>query len=328
MKRMRWMDVSGRPARAAGAGGTSITMKLKAIFKLARPEHWIKNGIVLVPVIFAQRMDDSRAWLLAVLAAAAFSLVAGGIYVVNDICDRRRDRLHPAKKDRPLAAGRIGVPAAAIEAVVLAAGGLVLALAVGRALVAVLAAYLLLQLAYSLFLKRKIIVDVICIALGFVLRAVAGAVAIRVEISPWLIVCTFTICLFIGFCKRCNELATLGGPAKAENHRSTLLGYTSNLLTHLITLSAAVAVVSFLQYASSTRTLGHLKTIGMVYTLPLVIYAVCRFAMLSMRGRYSDPMDIVLHDWPMQMTAVAWVAAVLLVIRWGPAVTSWLQAQP
>ena len=183
-----------------------------AIIRLARPAHWVKNTIVLFPVVFAIRTGDASAWRSAGLATAAFCLISSAIYVFNDILDRDADRLHPKKKDRPLAAGQIGVGPAAVEAICLAATGLAVAFLASSILPVVATAYLLLQITYTLGLKHKVIVDVICIAMGFVLRAVAGAVAISEDVSPWLFVCTFTICLFMGFCKRCNEMATLTGP--------------------------------------------------------------------------------------------------------------------
>ena len=292
---------------------------VRNMIRLARPAHWIKNGIVLMPVIFALRAGDMSAWLGALTAAGALSLAASCIYIINDIADRKCDRLHPTKRTRPLASGECSVSVALVEGAFLLAGGMALAALTGLAVVWAVAAYVLLQLAYTFIFKRRMIIDVICIALGFVIRAVAGAAAIRVETSPWLIICTFTICLFLGFCKRCNEAATLGSQQQAQAHRSTLGGYTESLLTHLITLSAAIAVVSFLMYATSKRTIDHLSTSCLIYTLPIVIYAVFRFAMLSMRGRYVDPMDIMLHDWPMQLTTGAWIAAVLAITRWGPA---------
>ena len=126
------------------------------------------------------------------------------------------------------------------------------------------------------------------------------------------------------FCKRCSEIAVLGGAGSAEDHRVTLSGYTGDLLTHLITLSAAVAIVSFLQYATSVRTASAIGTIYLVYTVPFVIYGVFRFAMLSMMGRFGDPVGILVHDWPLQVTAVVWIASVLAVIRWGVGLQNWL----
>jgi len=301
-------------------------MVLMHLVRLARPGHWVKNLIVLLPVVFAERMSEVGVWMRALPTALVFCLASSAVYVVNDIFDRRQDRLHPVKKHRPLAAGLVSMQAAIWEAGVLLSAAVVIALVVDVLVLAVVLAYLVMQAAYTLMLKRKMIVDVICVAIGFVLRAAAGAIAIRVEISHWLVICTFTACLFVGFCKRCNEIATLG-PAGSVNHRHTLIGYTTSLLTHLITLSAAIAVVSFLLYATDRRTVDNFGTVNMVYTLPVVIYAIFRFAMLSMRGSYSDPVDIFLRDWPLQLTVAAWVAMVLVVLRWGEVLMDWLEVQ-
>ena len=294
------------------------------MIRLVRPGHWIKNLIVLFPVIFAVRTDDLSAWRDAGLATAAFCLAASTIYIFNDIRDRASDRLHPRKKNRPLAAGHIGATAAAIEAMCLMTGGIILALFINNLLTVVVILYVLLQLAYTLLLKHKVIVDVICIAMGFVLRAVAGAVAINEEVSVWLFVCTFTLCLFMGFCKRCNEMATLAEPRQASGHRKALAAYTSELLTHLITLSAGVAVVAFLLYASNEQTVGNFGTNYLMYTLPVVVYGITRFAMLSMKGCYCDPTDLFLHDRPFQLTVLVWFAAVVAIIRWGCSLQQWL----
>ena len=302
-------------------------MTFKHAVRLARPEHWIKNVLVFLPVLTAKRMDDPWAWVSAAVAAAAFCLISSAAYIVNDIRDRVSDRLHPHKRDRPLAAGQVTVAAAATEAAVLLLASLAVAAAAdwGRQFILIWAilAYALLQLTYSFLLKRIMLMDAICIALGFVLRAAGGAVAIRVVISPWLFVCTFSLCLFLAFCKRRNEIVTLG-EAGAGEHRRTLHGYTPELLTHLITLSAAIAIIAFLFYAISPRTEENLGTTYLLYTLPLVVYAVCRFAMLSMRGRYADPTDLILHDRPFRLAAIMWATAAVLIIRYGPALSKWL----
>lgn len=292
---------------------------LRQAIRLARPSSWIKNVLVLLPIVFAQRTTEAHAWLQVGLAAIAFCLASSAIYIFNDIHDREKDRQHPRTRDRPLAAGLITVRAAAIEGVVLLAAGLAVGVAANVMVLLLLATYVALQAAYTLFLKHRALIDVICIALGFVLRAAAGAAAIPVAISPWLFVCTFTLCLFLGFCKRCNEIATMGGIDDAKAHRPTLIHYTSELLTHLITVSAGMAILAFLLYATDDRTIKHFGTNFMVYTLPLQVYAVFRFAMLSMQGRYADPTDLILHDRPFQATVALWFAGVLAIIRWGPA---------
>jgi len=285
--------------------------------RLARPTHWVKNIIVFFPVVFALRMADPLAWAWSAVAAAAFCLASSFGYIINDLYDRDRDRLHPLKKDRPLASGQVSPRAAVTEALILGAASLAVAAAVNRLVLAVTAAYLALMLAYTLVFKHKMLLDVIVLALGFVLRAAGGALAIPVELSPWLFIVTFTLCLFMGYCKRFNEIATLG-PDDAAGHRATLAAYSPELLTHLITLSAGVAIVAFLLYATTPRTVEHFGTNYLVYTLPLVIYGVTRLAMLSMRGRYGDPTDLVLHDRPFQLTMVLWVAMAVAILKFAP----------
>jgi len=289
---------------------------IRQMVRLARPDHWVKNLIVLFPVVFALRMGDPTAWFWAVAATAAFCLASSVAYIINDLHDRQRDRLHPFKKDRPLASGKISPGAALAEALVLAAVSVAIAAAVNLPVLGVTLAYLLLMLVYTFVLKHKMLLDVITLALGFVLRAAAGGLAIRVELSPWLFIVTFTLCLFMGYCKRFNEIVTLP-PDSAAGHRATLAGYRPDLLTHLITLSAAVAIVAFLLYATTPRTVAHVGTHYLVYTLPLVIYGVTRLAMLSMRGTYGDPTDVALRDRPFQLTLLLWVVMAVFILLFG-----------
>jgi 4-hydroxybenzoate polyprenyltransferase len=275
--------------------------------------------------MFGLQMYNAGAWVRAIAATAAFCLASSFAYVINDIKDRESDRAHPEKKDRPLASGRISVRAAAIEAVVLAVGSLALGQGLSFLVTGIISVYLLLQIFYTVSLKERVLVDVICIALGFVLRAACGAVAIGVVISPWLFICIFTLCLFMGFCKRYSEVVTMGEGVHAASHRVTLLEYTPELLTHLITLSAAIGVIAFLLYGLSERTVEQFGTNYFIYVLPVVVYGVCRFAMLSMKGAYSGPTDIILRDRPFQLTVGIWVVAVLAIIRYGKSIEGWIQ---
>ena len=190
----------------------------------------------------------------------------------------------------------------------------------------IVAVYVALQISYTMYLKQRVLIDVICIAMGFVLRAVAGAAAVKVAISPWLFICMFTLCLFMGFCKRYSEVVTLGDPGAAESHRPTLIYYTPELLTHLITLSAGIAVVSFLLYGLSERTIENFGTNYFVYTLPVLVYGVFRFAMLSMEGAYAGPTDLILHDRPFQATILLWIALAIIVIKYGKDIEIWTQS--
>lgn len=300
-------------------------MSVKVLIEAARPWHWIKNLIVLFPVVTSLSMDKPESWGLAAMAMAAFCLASSAIYILNDLRDRQADRSHPTKQHRPLASGRMSVSAAVAEALVLLAGATALAVATNWRVAGIVWAYVLLHLAYTFFLKRKAMMDVFCIALGFVFRAAGGALAIQVAISPYLFLCTFTICLFLGFCKRYNEVATLGDLGNARDHRITLAAYSRELLTHLMTLSGSVAVITFILYTCSPRVIEQFDTHLLVYTVPLVMYGIFRFAMLSMRGAYSDPTDVCLRDWPFQLTVVLWTAGMVAIITWGQALEEWMQ---
>jgi len=298
---------------------------VRAALELLRVPHWVKNLIVLLPVLFAARFADPAAWRLALLAAAAFCLASSAMYVLNDILDRESDRYHPAKRDRPIASGRIGTPAAVAEMAVLLAGAGALSVAVSTPLAAVVLGYLLLQVLYNLLFKWHMLTDAICLSLGFVLRAVGGAVAIRVEVSPWLLVCSFAVCLFLGFCKRHCEVVSVG-QGEAVMHRKTLACYTPGLLNHLITLSGAVAMVCFLLYATSELTINRFGTNYFIYTSPLVFYGIGRFAMLSMKGAYSDPTEMLLRDRGIQATTMLWLAACAVIIKYGREIQQWVAA--
>jgi 4-hydroxybenzoate polyprenyltransferase len=293
---------------------------------IARPRHWVKNVVVLLPVLFAVKMNDTSAWLAAGLAAVAFCLVSSFAYIINDLRDLDSDRRHPIKKERPLPAGRLAGGTAMVGAIAFLCSGLVLASAVRPSLLIVVGVYAVLQIAYSLLLKHWVLLDVIAIAIGFVLRASGGAVAIHVLISPWLFICMFTLCMFMGFCKRYNELTMFENPQHAGALRTTLLSYSTPLLTHLITLSAGIAVVGFLLYGLSESTVEHFGTDYFVYTLPVVVYGVFRFAMLSMQGTYADPTEIFLRDRPFQATVALWIAAAVVIIGWGKEIQGWIQS--
>ena len=299
-------------------------MQIAHIVRLARVRHWVKNAIVLFPVAFGLRLGDWGAWGRALLAMAAFSLVSSAIYAFNDVHDRQADRLHPRKRLRPVASGQIGVGQAIGLGIGFLLGGTLIAAAVNKLVLALVVGYVLLQVAYTFWLKQKMLVDVMCIATGFVLRAAGGALAIPVVVSPWLIICTFMLCLFMGFCKRRCEVRTLAEVGQVAGHRQTLSTYTPELLTHLITLSAGIAVVSLLLYASSPRTLHQFGTTWLVYTTPIFLYGVGRFAMLCIVGVYDDPTELILRDRAFQVTVVLWLAAVVAVIFWGAALQGWI----
>ena len=288
-------------------------------WRLLRPAQWVKNVFVLAGLLFGAKLSDPRALWLGLLAFICFCLAASAIYIVNDIMDRAQDRLHPTKKNRPLARGAVSPPAAAAYSLLLlVAAGAICATGLPPAFWTVLGSYWVLILAYSFALKRRVILDVIVISVGFVLRALGGVVAVDVALSPWLIVCTFTLCLFLGFGKRRCELAVMGGGRNAARHRETLARYTPELLNHLLSITAALAVITFLLYTMepSSPPPPFPKEL-LLYTIPLVIYGVFRYAMLIEAGAVTGPTDIIISDRPFLATLIAWALLAGLIVYKG-----------
>lgn len=278
-----------------------------ALLQLMRPKHWTKNIFLFAALVFGQQLTDPEAVGRAVGGFICFCLAASAVYIFNDIIDRQADRLHPEKRNRPLAAGTISVGLAAAASVLYAAAALAGSLVLGRSFAAVVLAYIALVVLYTLLLKRIMILDCIVISVGFCLRAIAGAEAVGVFISPWLIVCTFALCLFLAFSKRLAELAQLGDDS--ESFRKTLAGYTPELLAHMVDVTSGLAVMCFLLYAMDERTLRLFGTNNLVYTTPFVLYCVFRFSASMQKGGYCDPVQFILSDWPFQTGFVLWVLA-------------------
>jgi 4-hydroxybenzoate polyprenyltransferase len=307
-------DLAGAaPKRAAAAGGRAL-----AWLRLLRPAQWSKNVFLFAGLIFGHKLLDGPSVLRAALGFACFCVLSSAVYVFNDIQDRNEDRLHPSKRFRPIASGEIGVAAALLLALGMLTASLVASWLLSPGLLVLAIVYLVLQAGYTLALKHVVLLDIVCIGLGFVLRAMAGAVVVHVAISHWLVICTFTLCLFMGFSKRRCELSALAenGTGSPGDHRRTLSLYTPDLLNHFTTLTAGIAVVTFLLYATDGRTVREFHTNYLVYTLPLVVYAIFRFAYLVEHGRVDGPTDVLLRDRPFQAAIVVWtLAAVAIVYR-------------
>ncbi|HVE83272.1 MAG TPA: decaprenyl-phosphate phosphoribosyltransferase [Myxococcales bacterium] len=269
-----------------------------ALVRTLRPRQWTKNGGVYAPLLFARAVFEDGAALRATLAAAAFCLVSGGVYVVNDWVDRERDRLHPEKRHRPIASGQISAPwAAALVAACWGAGG-VLAVLARPAFAELAAGYVGLQLLYSFALKRLVIVDVVTIAFGFVLRVVAGAVAISVPVSNWLFLCTLLLAVFLGFAKRRHELTSL--QAEAASHRANLSEYSLPMLDQMIAAVAAACLVAYGIYSVSPETIQHVGSDRMKFTVPFVMYGIFRYLFLiHHRGAGGSPERVLLSDPPL-----------------------------
>lgn len=285
---------------------------LRTLLRLLRVKQWTKNAVVFAAFVFAlgDRQQDLAAWEFwkVALAALAFSLVSSAVYVFNDLKDAPQDRVHPIKKNRPIASGAVGSGRAWGVALILLAAGLGGAGRLGPELLAVLGAYLALQVVYTLGLKRLALVDVIVIALGFVLRALAGAVVIHVKISPWLLICAMMLALFLGLCKRRHEKVNLAGMGT----RAALDGYDERLLDLLIAMTAAAALVCYSIYTLWPETVEKFGTPWLGATIPFVVFGLFRYMDLVYRQDQGDrPEHILLTDMPLLADVALYGTAVL-----------------
>ena len=269
---------------------------------LLRPAQWTKNGMVLVAYFFARWDPGQRAhalghqpFLIALLALADFCLLASGVYILNDVLDRGADARHPVKCLRPIAAGKIAPSAALLLAAALLGVSVAGAWLLHPNFGWVVTGYLLLQVGYSCKLKQVAILDVFMIALGFVLRAIAGAAVIDVRISPWLLLCAFLLALFLGLCKRRHEKRLLAG--SEIHHRQALAGYTEALLDQLIAIVAASTVIAYALYTLNAETVARFGTTGLGFTIPFVMFGLFRYLDLVYNGEAGGrPEQILLTD--------------------------------
>jgi 4-hydroxybenzoate polyprenyltransferase len=287
-----------------------------AVLLSLRPRQWVKNFFVFAGLIFSQSLFTPLVWP-ALAAFVIFCALSGAIYLFNDLADVEKDRLHPTKRRRPIASGALSVPAGAAIGVLTLVGSLVAAYALSARFGVVATVYAALLTAYSVWLKHVVILDVLTVAIGFVLRAVAGAAAIGVEISGWLVICTILVALFLALGKRRHEYLTLHGDAAA--HRPILAEYSESFLDQMVAVVTASTVTAYAQF--HTRWLP--------LTLPFVLYGVFRYLYLLYRRELGgNPSDLLLSDRALLINTVLWMVALLLVIYgpvWGPVwLTRWL----
>jgi 4-hydroxybenzoate polyprenyltransferase len=291
-----------------------VSLAVAAVLSL-RPRQWAKNLFVFAGLIFSQSLFSPLVWP-ALAAFLIFCALSGAVYVFNDLADIEKDRLHPAKRNRPIARGALPVPAAAALGVGLLAGSLIAAafLPLGFGLTA--AAYAALLIAYSIWLKHIVIVDVLTVAVGFVLRAVAGAEAIAVEISGWLVICTILIALFLALGKRRHEYRTLRGEAAA--HRPILAEYSESFLDQMVAVVTASTVTAYALYTMSPETVAKFNTRLLPVTLPFVLYGIFRYLYLLYRRELGgNPSDLLLNDRALLVNTGLWMLSLLIII-YGP----------
>jgi 4-hydroxybenzoate polyprenyltransferase len=283
-----------------------------ALFRAMRPKQWVKNSFCLAPLIFAQRALNLEAVEQALYVFVGFSLVASTVYLLNDIVDRERDRVHPVKRDRPIAAGLISVPVAAAAGGLIGIGAFLLGWRQSFAVGAVLTGYFVMNVGYSFWLKRLVLVDLFVIAIGFVLRVYAGAAAIGVAASQWILTCTLFIALLMAACKRRSEVE-LQGP-ESETRR-VLSHYSLHYLDLVVAVVAGVTILSYALYTMSPLTVSHLGTENLIYTLPFVAFAVLRYVFLVLeKSQGENPFDLIVQDGAMIVNIVGYVVVTLLLL--------------
>jgi 4-hydroxybenzoate polyprenyltransferase len=278
-----------------------------------RPGQWTKNLFVFAALVFAERLTDSSAVIRASIAFVVFCVLSGAIYLVNDVFDREQDQRHPLKRHRPIASGEVSPRVALTVAVVLAGAALVAAVALGLSFFAMAVAYAVLLSVYSAFLKHIVIMDVLTIAAGFTLRAAAGAAAIAVPISHWLLVCTTLLALFIALSKRRHELTLL--TESATGHRPILGDYTPYLLDQMISVVTASTLVAYAFYTISPETTEKFGTDLLGLTIPFPLYGIFRYLYLVHRhDQGGSPAELVINDRPLLVCVALWSLSVILII--------------
>lgn len=270
-----------------------------------RPQQWYKQSVLLIAIVFSKSLLNVEAWVDVLVGVAAFTTIAGATYVFNDISDVEEDRKHPEKRNRPIASGQVSVPVAAGFGLALAAVGLLAAYTLGVRFLLVLLAYVGQNAVYSLALKDIIFVDVLVVAVGFVLRAIAGVVAIDVFLSPWLIVCTFLLAMVLALGKRRHELESVSNPAET---RTTLDEYTPEVLDQLFVVSTAMLLMAYSLYTFFRAD------ITMMITLPFAFFGVFRYNHLVHTSEVAGKPEYLLTDRPSLVNAVLWAVTAIAVL--------------
>ena len=286
---------------------------LRAFVAALRPHQWTKNLLIFAPLALSKHLFEADAFFRSVSAFALFCGLSGTAYLINDLTDLDRDRLHPRKRLRPLASGALSKRAAQTAAALLGLACLGLSFQLGRGFLAAAAAYVLLNLAYSFWLKSVVILDVIAISLGFVLRAVAGALAISVPFSDWLLVCTLLLALFLALAKRRHELVSMTDGA--VDHREILAEYSPYLLDQMIAVVTASCLMAYAFYTLAPETIEKYRTDRLAWTIPFVLYGIFRYLYL-VHGREEggSPTDVLLTDRPLLADVALWAAALVAIV--------------
>jgi 4-hydroxybenzoate polyprenyltransferase len=302
-------DVDTAPASDHRPHRSSFTVVLASL----RPEQWTKNLVVFAGLLFGGRLTDPTAIFFAIETFVIFCALSGAVYLFNDVADREADQQHPLKRARPIASGQLSARTALLAAGFLGAAGVVAAVVVSPMVGLAAGGYLLLLLLYSAALKNIVIIDALTISGGFVLRAVAGALAVSVPISHWLLVCTTLLALFLAFSKRRHELTVLGDAA--IGHRRILEEYTPYLLDQMVSVVTASTLIAYAVYATSPETGERLGTTRLGLTIPFVLYGIFRYLYLVHQKRGGgSPAALLVTDRPLLACVALWALSVAVIL--------------
>jgi len=282
-----------------------------------RPKQWTKNLVLFAGIVFSKRFTDPELVRLSLSGFLVFCGLSGAIYILNDIFDRERDRGHPKKSTRPIAAGKVGPGTAAASAGFLIAALLAVSWILGSEFFVLAAVFVMINLVYSLLLRNVVILDVISISISFLIRAAAGVAVLQkvipdLEFSPWLWICTLFLSLFLAICKRRNEIANL---TSAGDHRVSLRDYSVTLLDQLVSISATASIISYSIYTVWPSTVQKFGTRDLVYTIPFVVFGMMRYLYLVYnRHEGGDPSGVLLTEKAIIVDVFLWFATVMYII--------------
>lgn len=278
--------------------------------KLLRVKHWIKNFFVFGGLLFSLNLLNFSYLVRTVMVFLAFCLISSFVYILNDIFDRERDRAHPVKRERPLASGKISLLSAIGLAAVIICSSLSLAFMINFSTFMIILIYAVMNVFYTLYLKNKVILDVMIIAAGFVLRVLAGISAIEVPVSNWILLTTLSVSLFLGFGKRRNELLIMD--ENSHSHRPVLEHYSIQLLNYLIIISITLTIVTYALYSIDNQIIEKLGTDRLIFTVPFVIFGLFRYMyVIFINKGGGDPADVVLKDGFIIADVLLWILAIV-----------------
>ncbi len=273
-------------------------MIIKHLLLTMRPKQWYKNLVIFIALIFSYNLFDYHKLLYSIYAFLIFCLLSGSVYIVNDIIDRKKDSLHPKKKNRPIASGELGLQSAMISLILILGLSLVSAFKINKEFGYISLTYFFLFILYSFILKNIVIVDILTIAIGFVIRAIAGAMVIGVVFSSWLVICTFSIAMFLGLGKRRHEIILLGDDAK--NHRKILKEYSTEVLDQMLTIATGFSIISYSMY---TFLADHYY---MMITIPIMVYGTFRYLFLVHNRNIGGEPEMLFKDKGIIVSIVLW----------------------